>query len=255
VSSVEWGWRRRLAVAGQEVWDAAVELVFPMACIGCGRAVEKALFCPSCLVGVLDPPDRRRCGRCAMPIGPHAREDPGCSECRGVALGFDRAIVLGPYEGPLRECCLAIKTEPEVWRATWLAEMLHRERGEPLRAEAPSAVVAIPLHWRRAWRRGYNQSDLIAKRLARALRVPLLHPLRRARPTPKLAGLSRQARRDALINAFALRSPAGIAGSCVLLVDDILTTGSTAGAAARALKQGGASRVIVTAIARAEGPG
>jgi ComF family protein len=247
--------RRRLAGACREAWDAALDLAFPMSCAACGGPVERALFCPSCLPTVLDPPDRRRCGRCAMPLGPHARVDRGCSECRGEPLGFDRAIVLGGYDGPLREACLAIKAEPEVWKATWLADLLWSRQGAALRAEGPAAVAAVPLHWRRAWRRGYNQSDLIARRLARALGVPHLHPLRRVRPTPKLAGLSRAARREALKQAFAAQPASPPAGACVLLVDDILTTGATAGAAARALKGAGAVRVVLATIARAEGPG
>jgi ComF family protein len=235
------------------VWDAAVELVFPMSCLVCGAHIDRALYCERCLPVVLDAPDCRRCARCAMPVGPYGREDHGCGDCRGEALGFDAAIALGAYEGHLRESCLAIKTEAEVWRAVWLADLLWRERGEALRAAETAAVVAVPLHWRRAWARGYNQSEMIAKRLSRHLGIPYLRPLRRSRATPKLAGLSRQARRDLLRGAFVTVGRPGRLPSSVLLVDDILTTGATAGEAARALKRSGVKRVVVAAVARAEG--
>lgn len=249
------GTASRLSVAAKGVWDAAVELVFPMSCLVCAAHVEKALFCEGCLPGVLDPPDRRRCARCAMPMGPHARDDRGCSECRGTSLGFDAAIILGAYDGPLRDACLAIKHDQDAWMATWLADLLWRESHESLQAQAPQALVAVPLHWRRSWGRGYNQVDLIARRLSRHLGIPRLPLLKRVRPTPKLAGLSRQARHDLLKDAFAARKASATLPECVLLIDDILTTGSTAGAAARALKKAGVKRVVTAAIARAEGRG
>lgn len=245
--------KRWLATTSQGVWDAAVELVFPMSCLVCGACIDKALYCDRCVAGVLDPPDRRRCARCAMPIGPHGREDRGCGDCRGEALGFDAAITLGAYEGPLRDACLAIKTEAEVWKAVWLADLLWRERRETLRAMGAGAIVAVPLHWRRAWARGYNQAEMIAKRAARHLGIPYVQPLKRPRATPKLAGLSRQARRDLLKDAFTAVGAPGRLPECVLLVDDILTTGATAGAAARALKRSGVKRVVVVTVARAEG--
>ncbi len=244
---------RWLASTSREIWGATLELLFPMACLVCGTYIDEALYCDDCLPEVLDPPDRARCPRCAMPLGPYSRQDGGCGDCRGEPLGFDAAVALGPYDGPLREACLAIKTEPEVWKAVWLADLFWQVRREALRGVGPGAIVAVPLHWRRRWRRGYNQADLIAGRLSRHLGIPCRHPLRRLRATPKLAGLSRQARRELLKDAFGPRRWAGALPETVLLVDDILTTGSTAGAAARALKRSGVKRVVVAAVARAEG--
>jgi ComF family protein len=115
---------------------------------------------------------------------------------------------------------------------------------------ADAWVVPVPLHWWRHWRRGFNQAEALARALARRLDLPIRRPLRRIKPTEKLAELSPTERARALRGAFRARKSPGLVGRTVLLVDDVLTTGATCGAAARALKQAGAARVVVAVIAR-----
>lgn len=139
--------------------------------------------------------------------------------------------------------------------ARWLADLLLEARGSLIRewAETSEGVVAVPLHWWRHWRRGYNQSEEIAARLAQRLGLPLLHPLKRVKPTPKLPGRSRLERNEILRGAFESRGRKPLNGQDVILVDDVLTTGATCGAAARILKKAGARRVLAVVLARAEG--
>jgi ComF family protein len=115
---------------------------------------------------------------------------------------------------------------------------------------APDAVVPVPLHWWRRLRRGYNQSEALARGLARVLALPCRTSwLRRARHTPSQVGKSAEQRRANVRGAFrAARVPAG---ASVLLVDDVMTTGATASEAARALKEAGAGRVVAAALGRA----
>jgi ComF family protein len=190
-----------------------------------------------------------------MPIGPYSNRDGGCSECRGHPLGFDRAIALGPYQGPLRSLCLSLKHEQNAWIARWLGELVVEARLDELRAEAnPGAwVVPVPLHWRRRLKRGYNQAEGLAIGVGRALSLPVKPVLRRVVPTPKLALMGRTERARVMKQAFRARSVRALKGRTILLVDDILTSGATSGAAARALKRAGASRVVVIVVARAEG--
>jgi predicted amidophosphoribosyltransferase len=168
-----------------------------------------------------------------MPLGLVAAQQAasrgGCAECLGRSLGFDEAIALGPYQGPLRLACLRLKHARDAWLARWLADLLIDARGEPIRAfvsrsERPPLVVPIPLHWWLRQRRRYNQAEELASRLAHRL------GLRRAR-----------------------RNAPDLDGRDLILVDDILTTGATCGAAARALKARGAARVLAVVIGRAEG--
>jgi ComF family protein len=193
------------------------------------------------------------CERCAMPVGPFSDRRGGCSECRGRSLGFDRAIALGPYQGPIRQLCLELKQERNAWMAPWIMDVLIEARGEVGRSPRDSWVVPVPLHWRRRLRRGYNQSEALADRLARRLGLPLSQSLRRVVATPPLARSGRAERARLLRDAFRARTSTSLKGRTVLLVDDILTTGATCGAAARALKRAGASQVVVVVIGRAEG--
>ena len=191
-----------------------------------------------------------------MPVGPWADRSGGCSECRGKSLGFDGVIALGPYAGPIRHLCLRLKAERNAWLAPWLAGVLAEARAEALaRVPGDAWVVPIPLHWRRRWWRGYNQSEALALGLSRRLALPMAHPLRRVRATPPLARSGRSERARAMRDAFRAKDSPSLQGRVVLLVDDILTTGATCGAAARALKRAGAARVIAVVVGRAEGKG
>lgn len=240
--------RRWLGWAG----EAVGALVYPWDCVICGGDADDTPFCNVCRAQLLTP-QHQACPRCAMPVGPWANVVDGCSECRGKPLGFDRAIALGNYEGPVRDLCLLLKHEPHAWLAPWLTAVLVSARPE-LHDESRDALVApIPLHWRRYWERGYNQADALARGLAQALSVPFCQPLRRRVATPPLALVGRTERTRLLRGAFQTRAGKLLGGRTILLVDDILTSGATSGAAARALKQAGAARVVVVVIARAEG--
>lgn len=237
------------------------DLVFPWECSICEAAAFDAPFCPACRHELVEASEGA-CDRCAMPVGPWADRTGGCSECRGRPLGFDAAIALGPYQGPIRDLCLRLKHESDAWLAPWLADVWIDARAEALRPwlSTEAWVVPVPLHWRRQWHRGYNQADALARRLARRLALRVAQPLRRVLPTPPLAAAGRTERARLMHDAFAVRRRAASAtgprsprGRTVFLVDDILTTGATCGAAARALKLAGAARVVALVMGRAEG--
>ncbi|MEO6808015.1 MAG: ComF family protein [Isosphaeraceae bacterium] len=232
--------------------EAVDTLLFPLPCLICGEDGLAAPFCDPCRAELLES-SGRMCGRCAMPIGPWEQDPAGCSECRGKSLGFDGAVALGPYQGPIRHLCLQLKRDQNAWLAPWLSELLIESRGEVLRRYEGARVVPVPLHWQRRWVRGYNQSEALGYRLARRLGVRLVRPLQRVVSTPALAELSRAERAKAMRGVFRVRDPRSIEGRTVLLVDDILTTGATCGSAARALKRAGATKVIAVVIGRAEG--
>ncbi len=103
------------------------------------------------------------------------------------------------------------------------------------------AIAPVPLHWRRQWQRGFNQSELLAKTLSQRSAIPLIKALRRVRSTATQAGLSNTARRRNVATAFDCRRPDAVAGKRILLIDDVMTTGSTAAACAAALKRAGAT--------------
>jgi ComF family protein len=227
-------------------------LVYPWACQICGADLQATPFCESCRAELLEGAGRT-CPRCALPVGPHADCRGGCSECRGRSLGFEAVVALGPYSGPIRALCLELKHERRAWLGRWLSELLVDARAGALAQHEIDCVVPVPLHWRRRLSRGYNQAESLAESLSRRLALKHAQPIRRVVATPPLAWMSRRERARVMHGAFRAKPHRAIRGRSVLLVDDILTTGATCGAAARALKRAGARRVIVAVIGRAEG--
>jgi len=127
----------------------------------------------------------------------------------------------------------------------FLAAALPRER-------AFDAIVPMPMHWRRRWSRGFNQADLLGRVLSRRLRVPLRDAVRRVTATSPQAGLTGAQRRANMSAAFAVKRHEAVRGKRILLIDDVFTTGATAGACARVLKRAGAAHVAVLTVARAD---
>jgi ComF family protein len=231
-------------------------LVFPWSCPVCGAEGSSSPFCPSCRQGILEQSARAAmssCPRCALPVGPYADLRGGCAACRDRSLGFDAAIALGPYDTALRDLCLRLKHEQNAWLAPRLIDLFVEARRDAI-SQLPSdiLIIPVPLHWSRRWRRGYNQAEALASGLARRLGLPVSHRLRRVTATERLAHKGRTERADIMHGAFWARAGGKLTGRTVILVDDVLTTGATCSAAARALKKAGADRVIVVVIARAE---
>ncbi|ADV60793.1 phosphoribosyltransferase [Isosphaera pallida ATCC 43644] len=257
------GWRGWL----REVGASLDRVLFVQGCQICGGHVDDdpraAPWCLDCRAELIESVPHC-CLRCGQAVGPFASATlkQGCARCRGRSLGFEGVVALGPYQGPIRALCLHLKRASGAWLGAWLMDLTIESRFERLRSlelktdpdGRPPLVTSIPLHWRRRWARGYNQADDLAARLAQRLDLPWRRVLRRIRPTPKLAGRSPTERLDLMRRAFQVISSRR---SClerrdILLVDDVLTTGATTGAAARVLKRAGAARVFVVVIARTE---
>jgi ComF family protein len=120
------------------------------------------------------------------------------------------------------------------------------------RDERIDAIAPVPLHWWRKWRRGFNQSELLAHALSKRTGAPVIAALRRTRATAAQAGLSNTARRRNVTGAFSSRTSLSLNGKHVLLIDDVMTTGATASACAIALKKAGAVRVALLTVARVD---
>jgi len=110
----------------------------------------------------------------------------------------------------------------------------------------------MPLHWRKRWQRGFNQSELLAREIGRRSNVPVKNELRRVRFTSAQAGLTNAKRRLNVSGAFRSKKKHSLAGKRVLLVDDVMTTGASAASCARALKLAGAGQVTVLTLARVD---
>ncbi|MBS1828924.1 MAG: ComF family protein [Acidobacteria bacterium] len=226
--------------------------IFPEDCRICDqplREVHRYPVCPTCLSSPLPLESEYACAACHMPfVTRHPLDENGlCLLCRRGLTGFDGASSYGFYEGTLRKLIHLYKYHGVDTLAGPLANFLVAALP---RHQQVDWIVPVPMHWFRRWRRGYNQSELLARELSRRTGIPMLAALRRQRRTPPQAGLSDKERRQNLRGAFAvIESPRN---RHVLLIDDVLTTGATASACGAALKLAGASAVQVLTVARVD---
>lgn len=249
----------------RQVNSALAELLnglFPQYCLYCGGASHGGLpLCEGCR-GEL-PLNRHACRQCALPLG----GPPGsgyCGRCLANPPAFDSTLTPYLYDEHLALLVQRWKYRPEprlaqLAVALWLLgsglEESGTEQGLPL--PAVDLLVPVPLHWRKLLRRGFNQAAQLAAGLQRghpALRSLPLRPrlLRRQRATAVQAGLNARARRGNLRGAFTLRERCD--NLRIAVVDDVITTGATAGELARCLKAAGAREVHLWCLARTPAP-
>jgi ComF family protein len=231
------------------VGRALLDLVWAPRCAACGEGLDASDDEPFCAVcGDAVDPVPPGCARCGAP-GP----DPVCGACLAAPPAFVRLRAAALFGGPLADAVHAFKyrDRPALARplGAWLARTAPPPRG--------IAVVALPLARRRRLARGYDQALLLARAYASASRADgrqarlLPGALRRVRETPPQVGRTRAERLANVRGAFRA-DPARVRGQDLLLVDDVVTTGATADAAAEALLAAGARSVEVLALGRAE---
>lgn len=227
-----------------------LDLLFPPLCPGCRDLISRTgdtPLCPSCQLS-LPLKALYSCAGC----GRAPAEGPldFCPGCRGT-LCRDGLLVLGPFQGLLRDLVHAFKYRADLGAGRLLGGLLAQRVRHELQGTC-DVVVPVPLHGKRLRSRGFNQASLLSQRISSltgwTLRARLLERRIDTRP---LAGLDQDERRRQVKGSIGLRSAGGLGGRAVLLVDDVVTTGATAEACCRALKEAGAARVIVAALARA----
>jgi ComF family protein len=239
-----------VAHAGRALGRGLRQLIYPDVCpVCCGYLPPAEGPCCAACRTLLTTDPLPSCPRCAATVGPFTAGADGCGCCREERLHFDAALRLGPHDGRLRELVLGMKYGggPEV--AALLGAVWAAAAADRLAAVGADVVVPVPLHWLRYWQRGYNQSAALAEAVADRLRLPCRPRwLTRIRHTPAQTGRTPAARRANVRGAFRAGRGAALGGRVVLLVDDVMTTGSTCSEAARALKQAGAARVVAAVL-------
>jgi len=224
-------------------------VLMPPVCAACKAAVVSEGYCADCWNRLAEI-SGSRCNCCGMPLPIAWQTEAVCLECRRAPPAWSRAAAPYLYSGAARETLLAFKNGREELGGLMGQAMVRAGKDLLL----PGALlVPVPLHRWRLWSRGYNQSLLLGRDIARRSGLDLRFDLLlRAKPTAKSNGLTRVGRIRNVRGVFQVKPPARAAlrGRHVVLVDDVLTSGATAGACARVLLRAGAARVDVLVYAR-----
>jgi predicted amidophosphoribosyltransferase len=227
----------------------ALSLLAPPACPGCGRPADRRardLLCPNCRPSLAPRPLCLTCGRW-LPASPALALHPVrvCRACRRLQPRFAAARAVAPYRGAWRQAVIAFKRDPRGERLDQMSGLLRRmvRSGRP--AGPWDAVVPVPARSSAST----HPASLLAERLARRLGLPCLPDLRFTRTTAPQRSLTRRRRLNNLRHALSAGSRR-LRGLDVLVVDDVFTTGATAGECARALLHAGAARVGIATLAR-----
>ncbi len=210
-----------IALRNSELFQAAVSLLYPATCTICGKNVRAGEYlCDGCEAKIIRivPPF---CETCSEPFEGSINTAFSCANCAHRTIHFDAAVAA------------------------------YRGRGKRLRDYEFDVVVPVPLHPARQRERGFNQASLLAQLLSAHTSIPCKPVLKRIRYTTTQTALDRSERMENLHNAFRLRKNADVRGLRVLLIDDVLTTGSTLSECARVLKRVGARSVHAATAARA----
>ena len=238
----------------RKIYSGVFSLIFPDECRLCGdplREVSRIPVCRTCLLKPEPLTAEYFCVQCRAPFRSSfpLDEQGRCGLCRRGVRGFDAAFSYGFYEDALRELIHLFK----YGRVQTLAKPLGRLLSVALpREQSFDVIVPMPLHWRKRWQRGFNQSQLLASEIGRRANIPVKNALRRIRPTATQAGLTNAKRRQNVSGAFRASKGSALDGQRVLLVDDVMTTGATAASCARALKIAGARQVTLLTLARVD---
>ena len=234
-------------------YDSILNLIYPQQCSLCGNSVEQSsdgVACGECWEsGRIFDGSEALCEKCGAVQGTSGGSGTvSCREC--IDHEYDRAFAGGVYEHGLAATVLALKSQPHLCSRG--RDILHSAfSGSHL--DNVGFIVPIPLSRKRFLERGFNQAEVLASLIAKKFRIPLRkNILRRKEHTPMhRAAMDRKAREMTVKNAFEVDPTTDIAGANIILVDDVLTSGSTASTCAKVLKAKGADHVYILTLARA----
>ena len=236
----------------RQVVAPLASLLYPPACVVCGADVPAgAYLCRECgeKLTRITPPF---CARCSEPFAGAIDTTFTCANCGNRRLHFEAAIAAYRSRGIVRQVLLDFKYGRQIHlrhlAGKWLIAALADDR---MSSCVFDVIVPVPLHPTRQRERGFNQSALLADLLSAHTGIQVNPALERIRYTTTQTAFDRTARMQNLRGAFRLRKTAHVRGLRVLLVDDVLTTGSTVSECARILKSAGALCVHAATAARA----
>ncbi len=225
------------------------DLIFPPHCAGCGHGIPNGWWCETCR-NSLHPIEPPRCKFCSQPFSGAFEGAFACPNCQGRTFHFECAVAVMPSRGAVRDLIHGLKYQGKMWAAEPLADLAIHGLEDPRIKSRPDFLVPVPLHSLRRRERGYNQSEVLARAISRRASLPVLDALRRIRQTTTQTHFDRRQRMKNLKRAFSVAHPERIKDRTILLIDDVLTTGSTMDECAKELLRSGSGPVYALAIGR-----
>jgi len=243
--------RFRFSTHARSAADAFISLLYPAHCAHCSIPVETREFlCGDCLEKAkrIEPPF---CDTCSQPFDGAIEGIFSCANCAQRNFHFDCAVAAYLSRGMVRGLIHRFKYQHDYrlrhLLSDWLAESLQDSR---IQSRPFDFFVPVPLHPARLREREFNQAAVLAELLGKRSGRPVLNCLQRIRHTTTQTRFDRNERMENLRNAFVLRKNMDVQGKHLLLIDDVLTTGSTVDECSRVLRKAGAASIRVMTVAR-----
>lgn len=242
----------KTAFLQRSVLSRLADVLFPVACVVCERPTSFSpafRVCPECLEKIRWLDAQHTCQQCGMPLGPHAQREGG--SCPVCISHMRYTHVAGVTRwGPVSSAVVhAFKFGGEFSLASSLGAAMARRICQEDVLPKIDVIIPVPLHPQRIWERGFDQAYLLACRIGRLLKKPVCRALERGVYTTPQSRLGAEERKRNLRNAFRPLRSLGHARTC-LLVDDVMTTGTTAHECSAVLRDMGATRIEVLVFAR-----
>lgn len=231
--------------------ESAWSRLLPTPCTLCADpTTDGEIICRPCQTQL--PTNPVHCPRCALPLPATQPNSAVCGQCLRKPPAFDSALAPLIYAPPVSHLISQLKYHRRLATGQTFARLIG-QRVAALEQPLPDAIIPVPLHRQRLRQRGFNQSVEIARPLAKLINRPLLiNQAERHKITAPQTGLSGPARRKNLRGAFTVNS--SISQRRVALIDDVMTTGSTASELATTLKKAGVAEVAIWVVARVTDP-
>jgi len=226
---------------------AVIDLLIPPACVACHQKLDdgKDMLCERCQ-SLIKPVEPGSCPKCGSIL-----EDGACETCRQTRFDFELSRSVYHYEEPLPTMIHALKYRGHTKAAGFLATAMAAYINDNKEFKACDYITAVPLHPVRIRERGYNQSELIARKVSKLTGIRYIKATSRRRYTASQTFLHRDQRLKNLRGAFKPMKNSALNGSSVILLDDVFTTGSTLNEISKSLHSAGVARVLGLTACRA----
>jgi len=234
---------------------AILDLIYPRYCLICSVTLnhtDRKALCSDCQDKIEFVSQKTACPKCGLELGPYVESYIRCRDCAVNPPRFKQAFAVARYTGIMRDLIHLFKFNRQKVLLDELSALLINKWAQA-RPELPpiDLIIPTPLHSKKLRQRRFNQCELLARELSKATATPAeLNNLIKIKETADQSSLNATERKQNIIDAFIVRNPQSVEDKNILLIDDVLTTGSTASEITRMLKNNGAKNVYVLVLGR-----